>query len=81
VSAVAQHDFVGRVAEEVRDLQREVQEAGVSEALAQVSERLSLPPELALAAIYRAARRSGLTVRQMLADITAQLDLAERPRA
>ena len=81
MSAVAQHDYVGRVREEVAVLERELGERGARDDLGKISERLDLPPEVALAAVFRAARRSGLTVRLMLTEIANQLDQAERPGA
>jgi hypothetical protein len=81
MSAVAQHDYVGRVQEEVAALQAELGEAGAREALTKAVERLGLPPEVALAAIFRAARRSGLTLRLMVTEINNQLDRAARPGA
>lgn len=81
MSAVAQHDYVMRVQEEVRDLEKEMNEPGVRDGLTRVTERLGLPADLATAAIFRAARRSGLTMRLMLTEINGQLDRAARPGA
>lgn len=79
MNAVAQHDYIGRVQEEVAALQAELGERGAREELAKVAERLGLPAELALAAVYRAARRSGLTLRLMLTELNNQLERASRP--
>jgi hypothetical protein len=81
MSAVAQHDYVGRVREEIAVLERELGERGARDQLEKIAQRLDLAPELALAAVFRAARRSGLTVRLMLTEIGNQLDQAERPGA
>jgi hypothetical protein len=81
MSAVAQHDYVGRVREEVAVLERELGERGAREDLEKIAQRLGLAPEVALAAVFRAARRSGLSVRLMLTEIGNQLDQAERPGA
>jgi hypothetical protein len=81
MSAVAQHDYVGRVREEVAVLERELAERGAREDLEKIAQRLGLAPEMALAAVFRAARRSGLSVRLMLTELGNQLDQAERPGA
>jgi hypothetical protein len=81
MSAIAQHDYVGRVREEVAVLERELGERGAREELEKIAQRLGLAPETALAAVFRAARRSGLSVRLMLTEIANQLDQAERPGA
>lgn len=79
MSAIEQHDYLGRVREEVVALQAELGERGAVDDLAVLSDRLGLPKELALAAVYRAARRSGLTLRLMLTEMKNQLERAERP--
>ncbi len=79
MGAVAEHDYVGRVREEIGTLESDLRERGLRDELTRVAERLGLPPELALAAIYRAARRSGLSLRLMVTEINNQLDRAERP--
>lgn len=79
MSAIEQHDYLGRVREEIVALQAELGERGVVDDLAMLSDRLGLPKELALAAVYRAARRSGLTLRLMLTEMKNQLERAERP--
>ncbi len=81
MGAVAEHDYVGRVREEIGTLESDLREHGLRDELTRVAERLNLPPELALAAIYRAARRSGLSLRLMVTEINNQLDRAERPGA
>jgi hypothetical protein len=79
MSAVAQHDYVGRVREEVGTLEADLSERDARAELARTVERLGVPSELALAAIYRAARRSGISLRLMLTEINGQLDRGERP--
>jgi hypothetical protein len=81
MSAVAQHDYVGRVREEVAVLERELGERGAREELEKIAGRLELAPEVALAAVFRAGRRSGLSLRLMLTELANQLDQAERPGA
>jgi hypothetical protein len=81
MSAPVSHDYVERVREEIAGLSGDLSERGVSEDLAAVVRRLGLPEELALAALYRAARRSGISLRLLLTEITSQLDRAARPGA
>jgi hypothetical protein len=81
MSVAVEHDYVGRVREEINALEKDLQERGAREELDKVVQRLNLPNELALAAIYRAARRSGLSLRLMLTELNNQLDKAERPGA
>jgi hypothetical protein len=79
MTIAAEHDYVGRVREEIVALEAELGERGVRDALTATAATLGLPPELALAAIYRAARRSGLSMRLMLAEVEGQLEKAGRP--
>lgn len=81
MSAVAEHDYVGRVREEIGTLEADLSERGLRDDLNKLAERLNLPTELALAALFRAARRSGLSLRLMVTEINNQLDRAERPGA
>lgn len=81
MSAIVQHDYIARVREEVTDLERELAETGTREALAVVAARLAVPSDLALAAIFRAGRRSGLTLSLMIKELAAQLDRQSRPGA
>jgi hypothetical protein len=80
MSVVAEHDYVGRVHEEIQTLEQELADQTLRADLAKVAARLGLESDLALAAIFRASRRSGLSLRLMVAEVNGQLDRAERPR-
>lgn len=71
---VQQYDFVARVREEVELLQRELGESGVSEGIRAMAERLQLPDGLALAALYRSAKRSGYTLKLLTEELKRQLE-------
>jgi hypothetical protein len=79
VSAIAQHDYIARVREEVANLERELAEAGARDDLNAIAGRLGLPSDLAIAAVFRAGRRSGLTLSLMVKELAAQLDRESRP--
>lgn len=81
MSAAPQPDYVGRVQEEVRALEADLKERGARDELGRVAQRLNLAEDLALAALFRAARRSGLSLRLMLTEVNNQLDSADRPGA
>jgi hypothetical protein len=81
MSIAAEHDYIGRVREEIGTLEADLKERGARDDLAKVARQLDLPDDLALAAIYRAARRSGLSLRLMLTELANQFDKASRPGA
>ncbi|HLG51903.1 MAG TPA: hypothetical protein VKY56_09780 [Chloroflexota bacterium] len=61
-------DYVNRIHEEVAALERELQ-GDVPARLTRIAQTLGIPDHLALAAVYRAARRSGLTIEQFENDV------------
>ncbi|MBI4492467.1 MAG: hypothetical protein HY690_06710 [Chloroflexi bacterium] len=71
---VQQYDFVARVREEVAGLEQELAEPGVREGVQALAERMHLPPEVALSALYRSAKRSGYTLKLLLEEVNRQLD-------
>lgn len=71
---VQQYDFAGRVREEVDVIEKELAEPGVADGVRATAERLQLPADLALAALFRAAKRSGYTLRVFLEEVNRQLD-------
>jgi hypothetical protein len=73
---VQQYDFVRRVREELEVLEKELSEPGVSDGVRATAERIGVPTETALAAFFRAAKRSGYSLRLMLEEINRQLDTA-----
>ena len=62
-------EYIDRVREEVATLQSELQGDRVRERVEAASRALGVPEELGLAAIYRAARRSGLSLTQFISDL------------
>jgi hypothetical protein len=81
MGAVAQHDYIARVQEEQSTLAAELAEVGLAERIATIGQQLGLNEQLALAAVFRASRRSGLSLTLMVNELTAQLERASRPGA
>lgn len=76
---VQQYDLVGRVREESAQIEQELGEPGVRDSLRATAERIGVPQELALAAFFRAAKRSGYTLRLLLEEVNRQLELEGLP--
>jgi len=69
VASTPGQEYIDRVREEVATLQSELQDDRVRERIEGASKALGVPEELGLAAFYRAARRSGLSLTQFLGDL------------
>ncbi len=75
---VLDREYLGRVREEIATLEEELRSGDVRERVQAVSRALEVPEDLGLAAIYRAARRSGLTLAQFLTDLERALESDSR---
>ena len=69
-----QYPLGEQVKEELLTLQRELAEPGARDGVAAATSALSLPPDLAIAVLYRAARRSGLTIRLLTEEIRREVE-------
>ena len=66
-------DYLDRVREEIATLESELQEDRLRARIHDASHALGTSEEIGLAAIYRAARRSGLSLSQFLSDLERTL--------
>ncbi len=73
-----EHEYLQRVREELATLQNELRTGDVRERVQAASQALGIPEDLGLAAMYRAARRSGLTLAQFLRDLERALGSGTR---
>jgi len=69
VASLTGEEYLNRVREEVATLEDDLAGQRVRARIQQASRGLGVPDDLGLAAIYRAARRSGLTLTQFLGDL------------
>lgn len=70
-------EYLGRVRDELATLEAELSDDRVRERLGAVVQALRIPEELGLAAIYRAARRSGLSLSQFLSELERAVGIGQ----
>ncbi|MSQ32863.1 MAG: hypothetical protein EXR60_00305 [Dehalococcoidia bacterium] len=74
----ARYDYIRHLREEFALLELELKEKGVAEGLAEVAQRFSVSPELALAAVHRASKRSGYNMRLFIEQFKQQVEAEKR---
>jgi transposase len=67
------YDYMRHLKEEFAVLERELQDKGVDEGLRLIAERYQVPREMAVAAVHRAAKRNGYTMRVFIEQLQQQL--------
>ena len=72
------YDYVRHLKEEFAALEAELAEPGVEQGLADICQRFQVPREWALAAVHRAAKRNGYTVKVFLEQLKQQLETEQR---
>jgi len=67
-----EYDFYATVRDDLTQLQKELEAEGAHDTVQVIAKRLGVPPDVALAALWRASKRHGETLSIFLGELTNQ---------
>ncbi len=71
---MAEYDYIRMMNDEIKTIREELEDQDTREKLQNLTERLGLGWDIALAAAYRTSRRSGIRMSILIDELNKQLD-------